>query len=205
MGKEYSMVKIRNKKFQTLKPLLNEWVRLHKLYSKIDDKDSLYWYNERANLSVLAGAAYRCNEFSLEEVGIDKERGGDKWRGRCDLLFTWGKKDYAIESKQKFVSLGDRAKNSSVHIKKSLEDARREAVEVKTAADHYIGLVFAIPYIPKEQSKDTERLLKRFIDEIDEVDYDIMAYVFPNSYRSLKNEHGYLYPGIVLIGRVPKR
>lgn len=200
-----SEVKIPNRKFETLRLLLDKWIEIHKDYSEIDDEDSLYWYNERANLSVLAGAAYRCNEFSLEEVRVDKEHGGDKWRGRCDLIFTWKKKDYAVESKQTTVSLGDRAKNASTYIKKSLGDAKWDAVGVKTVAHEHIGLVFAIPYIPEEQAEDTERLLERFIDEIDEVDYDLMAYVFPDSYRLLENTDGELYPGIVLFGRVPRR
>jgi len=186
------------KKFQTLDPLLNQWVKIHEDYPKrhyTHDPHPLYLEVEVSDVGVLSGAIYRCGEFSLQEVKVGS--------GRCDLIFTWKKNYYAVEAKSIGVSLVDNADSTLKEIEKFLQEAvdtvaGRKWVNLKPIN---IGLVFVIGHIPKKQLGDTEGLLKRFISLIDDVDYDFMAYVFPKAYRSLDKIDDYSYPAVVLFGR----
>lgn len=66
-------IDIRYKKLSPLKPLLNEWIRIHESFCKLNKDDSLYWYNERATLSTLAGADWSLKGYCLEEYRTDKK------------------------------------------------------------------------------------------------------------------------------------
>ena len=81
--------------------LLEEWILLLKRYCRFMGDDAPYFYSERANIGVLAAAAWRAGWVALEEFGIRKHT---KQKGRADLWF-WpidqDKEEY-IEAKQKW-------------------------------------------------------------------------------------------------------
>jgi len=79
-------------RLQILKPVLKEWLAL------IEDPDAVHWpkddapwwYNERALLSLFAGAIWKCEGWALEEFTTGKSKAAP-WRpqgrtcnaGRC--------------------------------------------------------------------------------------------------------------------------
>lgn len=63
--------------------------------------------------------------------------------------------------------------------------------------------MFAVPYIPLNESENIKNKLASFLKELEKVGYDIMAYIFPSHCRSLKSEI-YIYPGVALVGRIIK-
>lgn len=200
-----SYINIKYKKFKQLTSLLLKWIKIQESYSKNYNNDSLYWYNERATLSTLAGAVWKCGEFSLEEYRVTKKYRKEAWTGRADLWFTWKNTEYQVETKQIWVSLSNKAYNSPRYIKKALDEAIKDAVSSNERRQgHTLGIVFVIPYIASSEKEHLNKALKMFIKEIEQVDYDIMAYTFPPYCRSLHSDK-YYYPGVVLVGRVPKR
>ncbi|WBX91992.1 hypothetical protein [Pseudoxanthomonas mexicana] len=62
------------REFRGLHPLLTAWVELIQDYCRCDDyDDNPWWYNERASLSTLAGAAWRKpGWYALEEFSTTK-------------------------------------------------------------------------------------------------------------------------------------
>ena len=79
----------------SLKTLLEQWTAMVERYAAIHKYvDNCWWYNERATLSSLAGAAWSMeNWVALEEfstgtrhkVKADGVESGDLRPGRCDL------------------------------------------------------------------------------------------------------------------------
>lgn len=83
-----------------LRPIIEQWgTNIRKYCSAVDD-DVPYYYNERANLSLFASAAWQSGVIALEEYHTYKRHG----RGRTDL-FLWigGKDGVQIEAKQKWI------------------------------------------------------------------------------------------------------
>ena len=197
---------IRNRKLKNLEVVLTKWRKIHSSFSKEFQYDSLHWYNERANISVLAGAAWKSGEFCLEEYSITKINRKERWWGRADLWFTRGNNEYYIEAKQVIVSLSKKARISIEKIEDALKSGRKDAARTrgKLGKWHSLGIVFVVPRLAVSESEDLDENLGIFMNEIETLKYDIMSYTFPSAYREL-NDSGYIYPGVVLIGKVPRR
>ncbi len=172
--------------------------------------DHLYWYNERATLSTLAGAVYSLRSekkphYVLEEYRSTKGRGKGRWEGRIDMWLRLGKTDYILEAKQKWVSITNKLKieNIAHSIEATLVDAKTEAEESTEGSDGYhpksIGMIFVVPYF-KGNSRETLKKrcedLKAIFAEIDCFSY---AYAFPTNGMITENASGYLYPGVILL------
>ncbi|MBV9468897.1 MAG: hypothetical protein JOZ57_06590 [Abitibacteriaceae bacterium] len=56
--------------------LLEEWVLLIERYCRLAPGKAPYWYSERSNVGLLAGAAWRCGWISLEEFQAEQARPG---------------------------------------------------------------------------------------------------------------------------------
>ncbi|WNZ83155.1 MULTISPECIES: hypothetical protein [unclassified Pseudomonas] len=88
--------------------LLDAWLAAVERYSKVFTEDNCWWYNERATLSTLAGAAWSLDGWvAIEEFNTSKRgnhlKGVDSGalrRGRCDLVISSPKTSFAIEAKQ---------------------------------------------------------------------------------------------------------
>ena len=91
---------------------IQNWIQFFKAwelsilrYYERTDHDLPWWYTERANISLLAAAAWLCGGIALEEYPIEKGFCGDNYEGRADLYLTIGEEGYAIEGKAMKVSL----------------------------------------------------------------------------------------------------
>ncbi|GEM_PF-4834991 len=93
-----------------------------------------------------------------------------------------------------------------VWIKSKLDEAINDAEKTRKGvmddyeADFTLGIVFILSYITNCNKKEMDGRLKLLIENIKNVDYDLMAYCFPNHF--LHNDKGYYYPGVVFITRV---
>lgn len=195
-----SKIDIRTRKLNLLKPLLKEWIKINESFCKINRDDSLYWFNERATLSTLAGAVWNSKGYCLEEYRTDKKYRKGTYPGRADLWFAWRKKEYYIEAKQLWISLSKNAGLASRYIRETLRVVKKEAAStIKEDKGESLGIVFAVPYISLNESVSINNRLASFLEELEKVEYDIMAYTFPSYCRSLKSEK-YIYPGVALVG-----
>src|SRR4051812_1474895 len=95
-------VVIWNKRLRILKPVLEEWVKLNarlgRQWSSV--KDAPWWYNERALVSLFAGAIWRCKGDAFEEFNEVKRGFKARPGGRIDLWFALRKKEFNAEAKQ---------------------------------------------------------------------------------------------------------
>jgi len=186
-------------------PILSRWIKNIDKYSvKAGSYDSLYWNIERANLSIFAAAAWQCGYFAQEEYSYEK-RNEDKSRylGRVDMWLSCDGHDYIFEAKQVYVSISQKSNAYKSKIKRVLQDARDAAKRSRDKGDTALGLVFIVPYFHKEEKKP-KACINDLINFIVSIDYGFMAYTFPKNSAQLESGN-YLFPGIVLIGRRPRR
>ncbi|GAB7217704.1 hypothetical protein [Dickeya oryzae] len=91
---------------------MNGWIQANQRYvDLLGKKDCCWWYNERTNVSVLAGAAWSLGWAAIEEYPSDKkvkgcdEENTDTSKGRVDLYITNKNDDVAIEAKHAWYNL----------------------------------------------------------------------------------------------------
>ena len=110
-----------NSALRGLRPLLVEWTALLEEYCIAHRYDDNPWfYNERATLSTLAGAAWRLEgwtaleEYSTKKWGGNQKKGsvdaGKLRAGRCDLFVAHRSAAFALEAKQAWQPIGQRIK-----------------------------------------------------------------------------------------------
>lgn len=187
--------------------ILEEWCDVVSRYTnEFCTKDALYWYNERASLSSFASAAARQDYHVLEEFSADKkgQEGGGVYTGRADLYLAKGRTEYIFEAKQELVSISDRAGDPNIKIEKGLRNARKDAASQNVNRVPVYGMVFAVPYIKKSFYEDREELIENFTKGLSSIDYDALAYVFPENAETVNN-NGTFFPGAACLIRAPRR
>ncbi len=187
-------------------PIMAEWVKvISRFTNNFDNEDALYWYNERATLSTLASAAAICDCHVLEEYRAEKRGKGDnKYMGRADLYLACGRTEYIIESKQLWVSISRRSYKTLDSIILSLKDARKDAAASNPGGVSVLGALFVVPYIPPKEIENKDELIDKFIKLLKGVDYDVLAYVFPEKAQTFTKK-GKLFPGVACLLRAPRR
>ena len=167
--------------------------------------DAPWWYNERALLSLLAGAVWKCGEWAFEEFATNKrtitKRGKHKRRaGRGDIMFQIGKDTFIAEAKQCWPILGYRNRNAISTVKEALHEARIQSARLPSEGQK-LGIVFAVPCLHESKQEDSEKILYDFISRFTSLKNSTITWVFPREKRTLKGGDGYIYPGIVLVLR----
>ena len=199
--------------------LLEEWLLAHERYCRImKDHDAAHWYTEIPNVSILSAAAWRCGRIALQEFRTDKKvRGQASRAGRADLWIctdTDGKEEF-IEAKYKLVSLSGAKDGLPTTIKKSMEEARKAAIEAQGGQGDVTALavVFASAYAPKssidkitlrkpeDRIVEIDKQIKEFCEKIkSSADYHALAWCFPKETRTLRYPKGRrYYSGIVML------
>jgi hypothetical protein len=191
--------------------LAEEWLLAIERYSRITDGDVPYWYNERANIGVLAGAAWRCGRIALEEFQHDKaevrpddgesiESAGTR-RGRCDLWIAGDAYEEFIEAKFRWLNM-----HSSRLVEfatDTLQSAMRDATATKSDENHKtLGVAFLPLFIRdlKLKGEPIEELLLSTVEKLKTVDADVFAYTFPERVRETIGEPlNNRLPGMVML------
>ncbi|MDL2198140.1 hypothetical protein QQF45_03570 [Halopseudomonas aestusnigri] len=213
--------------------LLAAWVESVLRYDAImagdagEGGDCCWWYNERANVSVLAGAAWAKGWVALEEYsrlkraqvpmsGVDDEDGLDA-RGRVDLYVSTHDEDYAFEAKQVWLRLdpGFETAGYSGKITEGMNAARQDALKLVGEADAHYAVTFVIPFISaaaldEAAIADLNGRLSQWLSGLSTCPSYAgcapghgpvqMAYVFPRmEERCYVNAAGYYYPGVLML------
>ena len=137
-----TIVKVNDPDFVSLRPVLNEWIKIHENYLiQYDYEDCLYWYNERANLSAFVGAVWKTGGFALEEYSSEKVGDRNTNNGRIDLYFSLGKFEAIVEAKAGKLYFGEKTKldfkeKINFIVNKSVEDVAQSF----PAYPHGVGL-----------------------------------------------------------------
>ncbi len=89
-------------------PIFKKWIKANEEIARAwrSVQDAPWWYNERASLSVFAGAIWRAGGFAFEEYSDEKREIrkrsrtlGSEYPGRVDLYFNWAGCDFVAEAK----------------------------------------------------------------------------------------------------------
>lgn len=213
-------------RLRSLSSVFQEWIRATEDYVAWHGDDASWWYNERANLSMLAGAAWRKKWIALEEYAIDKSTGArdpetgaltSKY-GRCDLYLTNQSTSFAIEAKQGWQPIGPRVANPAAQLQRAQRLAWKDAGHLRCdAGDRRLALSFVVPTFPQSAlgrleskcalSKGSTAIIVDWLREyIKPTAVDAWAYSFPARARLLKGTDGRrVYPGVVILIRERER
>ncbi len=182
--------------------LLWEWAGVIERTTRFwtDEDDSAWLYNERASLSVLAGAVWRIGGIAFEEYSHDKHRPREskgKPSGRCDIYFQLGSREFIAEVKQCWPSLGRRGTPQQT-VGAKLELARHDALRLKRYTYERLAITFVAPYLSKGEEATLDARLSNWLRAVRRIPHDCLAWCFPLQGRK-KCFKGYIYPGIALL------
>lgn len=197
-----SEIKFKNKKIKWIKPILEQWLRVHRDYIEASDcTDSLFWYNERANVGALAGAVWRSGGYALEEFGATKGKDEDISNGRVDLFIQYAGRQILAEAKQSWIYLAPNSRRDFRNlIDKTLGEARADIKRTQDSLDHEFG--FGLAFLPT-YSKDpdtSEEAMKRFYLEVKETECDFYVWLKNTSGDHLIGKDDDYCDAIALIG-----
>jgi hypothetical protein len=199
-----SAVLVNNKKINALRPIFQQWIEINQEYcDTYPSEDCPYWYNERAAVSILAGAVWKSGGLALEEFSSNKKYGRSAYLGRADLWFSFGRKrqDYLIEAKYERLSLFSTSYKLEKRIAKNIKSAIADAKNSQEDAALMLGVTFLVPYIPPSAQNNENQRLVDFYKLLKGMQLDVLAIYF-NPYGMKDEEYGYSYPCIAMVGDV---
>jgi len=185
--------------------LLEEWCMIHERYCRLVEEDAIYWSLERANISALAAAAWRCGWAALEEFPQSKRQRRSRFFGRADLFLQSPRSQDYVEAKFAWLSVKGTARGIDAFLKALLDaltDARN--LDLPSGRARRIGVAFAAVYSPKGNQKAVSELLSSVFDRLQAADFDAAAWCFPPTARMLtwKDHHTTkVYPGVILLAK----
>jgi hypothetical protein len=192
------------KEVEQLREVLDQWVvLLFQMYHETNGDHTPYSYKERTNIGVFANAATLAGWNAMEECASSKQRekGGEVYDGRIDLMLWKSDKIYLFESKLTANSPCKlRGRINSV-LKKARVDAERLTA---TPGIGRLASVFVIPRFPEATpASDVAKEIKQVIGFCKEHKPNFFAYTFPgySARKSLDREdNGMCAYGAILMG-----
>lgn len=187
-------------KLAHFKPLLRKWTQITAEFATRTE-DLPYWYDERPDTSILAGAVWRLKGVAIEEMPAKKERPG-KAPGRIDLYFMLGDKGHIVEAKRRWIwpsLLEVRGRVSG-----ALDSACEQALRYDYEADLRLGVVFVVPYVDASEAYNASERIDYVIRSVSEIDSDFIAWTFPALSTDLMIDEGDYHPGVLLVGRMAR-
>lgn len=165
--------------------------------------DSIYWYNERANVGAFASALSRNNASVIEEYPCIKGRGADKGLGRADISFFYRNDWYLAEAKLHWKKLSPRSSISFDEkiLNESLMDAKRSWHGDKGTIP--LGLNFVVPSIHPSHKNSITNYVKSCIAQLEETNpCGFWAYCAPGRLRNLQSSKGEknYFPMVIMLG-----
>ena len=191
---------------QSLVPALKMWTVLVGAYRDRQADDLPFWFNEEATVGMLGAAAWMSGGIAVQEYQHIK--GMHHLPGYADLWMRIGQERISIEAKQAWPRNLESLVSKAT---KALEAARSDvrAINLEEANQRY-GCVFLVPKIAKAEAPSFDPAA--WLDELNVLwksRVDFRAYWFQSSrvgYDWARNEQGYSFPGVVLLGsRVGRR
>lgn len=188
-----------------LNPVVHKWQKLMDVDFWDYKNDAPWWYNERALLSLFAGAVWKCKDgWAFEEFATDKwkaTKGGNKKKrkSRGDIMFGIEKRDFVAEAKQCWPIITNTS-NGKEAVIEALSEACLDSSCLRSGYEH-LGIVFVVPRIHESKRRNATEILKKFLSLFSSLKSQNIAVVsnFPTETRTLKGGDGYIYPGIVLM------
>ena len=154
-----------------LAAIFKHWRPLMSAADWLDYDDAPWWYNERASLSIFAGAIWKAKGSALEEFSMNKKakEGKTLTSGRCDLWFSHGDHSYRAEAKPCWPALQRDPLKTWSAIEKAMtkaeDDARRLPKEKGTGR---LAIVLASPRLARQYEDEMSDRLRSFCKKLPE-------------------------------------
>lgn len=203
-------------KLPEFKGLLLKWIkttdRIVNSWGLESEPDFPWWYNERASLSVFAGAVWSADGIAFEEFSSKRDRPrkvstkiADPRTARIDLRFSWQGEEFIAETKQSWPSVGSGATTAKTQIQQQLDKAAAEVKEVAEDYDRRLAVVFAGPWFPWRQRKDVHGRFLHWKEAFNSVDCDGKAFYWLEDFERTKDsKENNLYPAAAVFIRQVK-
>jgi hypothetical protein len=185
---------------QAIKPVLNSWITCTQRYIDVwEGSDLPYWYNEQANVSILAGAAWKADWTAIEEYQIIKiaTEADDKTSviGRNDLYIADDKNGFCIEAKVAYVPIDNLTAARDWILGKcklaTFEARRLDYDEPK------VGAVFIAPYSLANPASPEQ--IEAFQTMLLALPNDALAWVCPTDAQKTPSHDNKRYPMVALL------
>ena len=142
-----------------------------------------WWYNERASVSLLAGAAGRAGAITLEEYPTDrrnlKSRPANGSEVRQDLYLRVGKSEFVGEAKQLWMRLPKDHKRMHEEVIQWIDAAVTDANSKASFGASRIGVLFVVPYLNVCSVKETNEAIQTWRETIQRFRRCAIAWVLP--------------------------
>jgi hypothetical protein len=193
---DFRGIKVFDPRLAHLQPVFRAWQRCIQRYVAFcAGHDAPYWYNERANVSVLAGAAWTLKRFAaLEEYSTIKGKGAERGPGRVDLWLSSDKHEWVFEAKFRWVRISHRLRRAVKRDASVLADAQRVY-----DCDNKGVIIFYVPWVPRGTSVTSAQIESFISTFLKQQPLGLVAWSFPATVRGLKSrKDNHCYPGILL-------
>jgi len=195
---------------RVIQPVLEKWQRLNEEKSWFKNEDAPWWYNERATLSVFAGAVWQCKGWVFEEFSATKAarsaRGKVNYKnGRCDIQFSISESEFIAEAKQCWPVLGGSMQNARHIVEANIAQANKEVMQLPEWGYRRLGITFVAPQIHISKQEGINAYLQAFIAELLTIKNTTVAWVFPEAARGLRpfseenTYRDYIFPGVAVL------
>jgi hypothetical protein len=195
-----------------LKPILEEWIKcVSELAEEWKHKKKVpWWYNERASLSVFAGAIWRAGGLCFEEysdpkrtMGGRNHRSGSLYHGRVDLYFSWHGFDFIAEAKSTYSGFSRNDDRASDRLARWLKKSRDDVRPIPRNGQRKLAILFARPFFKKSCESQIDEKLNKWVEMLQGLDTNAYAWVFPPCARNTWSSDDDFCPGeAVLIKEV---
>jgi hypothetical protein len=183
---------ISNPKLEFLRPLLERWFDCIDRYNAVrGDNDTPYWFDEKANLSLLSAAAWMAEMVTLQQTPTRKQTEEGERNARADLFIATSDERAYLQTTQRW------PKVNSLNLTQALVDITSDAKRISYASDLKLGCLFVAPQ--KAQQSATPEELQDMVDDLQKEHTCAVAWYFPYAYRKLRNEAGHYHPGIAVL------
>ena len=189
-----------------LKPLLRKWISVNQRLGRewSTTGDAPWWYNERALLSVLAGAVWLCGDSAFEEYSESKKTRASMSTGRIDLWFSAGKQEFGAEAKMCQIPITENAgqvNGMRACMEKAKADVRRCSVH---DYPRRLAIVFGAPYLRPCCKDHLKSRTEWLVTQAMKVPHDGMAWVFPEL-KEPPEINNWIHPGAIIWIKEVKR
>jgi hypothetical protein len=201
-----SNYKIRKKAFSWLEPVLVQWLRVNRDYMEETDwGDCLYWYNERANVSALAAAMWRCGGFAVEEYSSSKGYGETAQKnGRVDLYLLSNGNEAICEAKMDWIYL---CKNQRLNLDDAIDKAIKRATEsaehtLKAYDEGVCGMALNFVAAYWKEGEDVSDSLEALRMSVEKSKCSFFAWLENDSGADIVSSNSNVFNFIALLGTV---
>ncbi len=188
-------------RLRCLRPVLRKWIALNRQLGArwSSGGDVAWWYNERALISVFAGAVWQSGGYAFEEFS-ERKRGKKRLlSGRIDLEFTAGQHEFLAEVKQCELAATAR-RDRTDHVRGFMDKAKADVRRCRPDGRRRIAIVFGAPYVAKHRRAEMDDRIEWLVDQAgeihDNIEADAVAWTFPSP-RRLPTYQGWVCPGII--------